>query len=114
MGNKRIQKLEVKMATKKCPQCKTNLEKVKFDIGYGVGVESLHCKKCGFNITENNRLKTAISALREQMSKEIKVIKVGTGLGVRFPNDVVKIYKLKKGEEIVIKPEIDGIKLVPS
>ena len=102
------------MATKKCPQCKTNLEKVNFDIGYGIGVESLHCKKCGFNATENNRLKTAISSLREQMSKEIKVIKVGTGLGVRFPNEVVKSYRLKKGEEIVLKPEFDGIKLVPS
>ena len=102
------------MAAKKCPQCRTSLEKVKFDIGYGVEVESLHCKKCGFNIKENNRLKTAISSLREQMSKEIKIVKVGTGLGVRLPNEVVKSYKLKKGEEIVIKPELDGIKLVTS
>lgn len=102
------------MATRKCPQCKTNLEKVKFDIGYGIEVDSLHCEKCGFNITENNRLKTAISSLREQMSKEIKIVKVGTGLGVRLPNDVVKSYKLKKGEEIIIKPEFDGIKLVTS
>ena len=100
------------MATKKCPQCKTSLEKVKFDIGYGIEVESLHCNKCGFNITENNRLKTAISTLREQMSKEIKIVKVGTGLGVRLPNEVVKNYKLKRGEEIIIKPELDGIKLV--
>ena len=100
------------MVTKKCPQCKTNLKKVKFDIGYGVEVESLHCKNCGFNITENNRLKTAISTLREQMSKEIKIVKVGTGLGIRIPNEVVKSYKLKKGEEIVLKPELDGIKLV--
>ena len=100
------------MATKKCPQCKTSLEKVKFNIGYGVEVESLHCKKCGFNITENNKLKTAISSLREQMSKEIKIVKVGTGLGVRLPNEVVRSYKLKKGEEITLKPELDGIKLV--
>ena len=102
------------MATKKCQQCKANLEKVKFDIGYGVEVESLHCKKCGFNITENNGLKTAISSLRAQMSKEIKIVRVGTGLGIRLPNEVVKSYKLKKGEEIVLKPEFDGIKLVPS
>ncbi len=74
----------------------------------------MHCKKCGFTITENNRLKTAISSLREQMSKEIKIVKVGTGLGIRLPNEVVKSYKLKKGEEIVIKPELDGIQLVTS
>ena len=48
------------------------------------------------------------------MSKEIKIVKVGPGLGVRLPNEVVKSYKLKKGEEIVLKPEFDGIKLVTS
>lgn len=100
------------MVYNKCTQCKSNLEKVKFDIGYGVEIESLHCNKCGFNITEDNKLKTAISSLREQMSKEIKIIKVGTGLGVRFPNEVVKSYKLKKGEDIILKPEFDGLKLL--
>ncbi len=95
-----------------CPQCKSNLEKVKFDVGYGIEVESLHCKKCGFNITDKNKLKTAIGSLREQMSKEVKIIKVGTGLGVRFPNELAKNYKLKKGEEITLRPEMDGIKLV--
>ena len=100
------------MATKMCPQCKSNLEKAKFDVGYGVEVESLNCKKCGFNITENNKLKTAISSLREHMSKEVKIVKVGTGLGVRFPNEIVKSYNLKKGEEITLKPDLDGLKLV--
>lgn len=100
------------MTNKKCPQCKTSLEKVSFDIGYGIEVESLHCRKCGFNMTEDNKLETAISSLREQMSREIKIIKVGTGLGVRFPNEIVKSYHLKKGEEILLKPELDGMKLV--
>lgn len=96
----------------KCPQCKSELKKVVFDIGYGVNVESLHCDKCGFNITKDDRLKKALSSLREQMAKEIKIIKVGTGLGVRFPNEVVKNFSLRKGEELLLKPEIDGIKLV--
>ena len=96
----------------KCPQCKTELKKTIFDVGYGVNVESLHCEKCGFNITEDNKLQEAICSLREQMSKEIKVIKVGTGLGVRFPNEVVKNLKLKKGEDILLKPEVNGMKLV--
>lgn len=96
----------------KCPQCKRELKKVAFDIGYGINVESLHCDKCGFNITKEEKLNSAISYLREQMTKEVKVIKVGTGLGVRFPNNVVKSFSLKKGEEILLKPQIDGIKLV--
>ena len=96
----------------KCPQCRSELKNVVFDVGYGVNVESLHCDQCGFNITKDNKLKEAISSLREQMSKKIKVIKVGTGLGVRFPNEVVKNFSLKKGEEILLKPEVDGIKLM--
>jgi len=98
--------------TNKCPQCKLELRKVVFDVGYGVNVESLHCDKCGFNITKDNKLKKAISSLREQMSKEIKIIQIGDGLGVRFPNEIVKNFTLKKGEELLLKPEIDGIKLM--
>ena len=97
---------------RKCPQCKSPLKKVIFDIGYGVEVESLHCERCGFNITEDHKLKKAISSLRDQMTKEVKVIKVGTGLGVRFPNEVVKSFSLRKGEGIRLKPEIDGVKLI--
>ncbi len=99
------------MTNKTCPQCKAKLDKVKFDIGYGVEVESLHCRKCGHNITEQGKLTKALSSLRRQMSKEIKVVRVGTGLGIRFPNEVVKSYNIKKGQEIVLKPESDGIKL---
>ena len=88
------------------------MKKVLFDIGYGINVESLHCDECGFNITKDEKLKGALTSLREQMAKEVKVIKVGTGLGVRFPNDIVKSFHLQKGKELLIKPELDGVKLV--
>ncbi|MBI2576475.1 AbrB/MazE/SpoVT family DNA-binding domain-containing protein [Candidatus Woesearchaeota archaeon] len=96
----------------KCPQCKSGLKNVIFDVGFGVNVESLHCQKCGFNITEDSKLNNAMSSLREQMAKEVKVIRVGTGLGIRFPNEVVKSFSLKQGGEVTLKPEEGGIKLV--
>ena len=95
-----------------CAQCKAEMEKVIFDIGYGIEVDSLHCKKCGFNVTEDQKLDQALADLRSQMSKEIKVVRVGTGLGVRIPNEMVKNYHLEAGEQILLKPEADGIKLV--
>jgi len=55
---------------KKCPQCKSTLKRVVFDVGYGVDVDSLHCGKCGFNITEDKKLKKALTSLKEQMTKE--------------------------------------------
>jgi len=45
----------------KCPQCKAELKKVRFDVGYGIDVESLHCEKCGFNITEDKLIKKRIN-----------------------------------------------------
>jgi len=100
------------IAALRCPQCKSRLKKVMFDIGYGINIESLHCEKCGFNITEDSKLKDALSSLRKQMTKEIKIIKVGSGLGIRFPNHVVKSFNLRKGEKILLKPDADGVKLV--
>lgn len=99
---------------KKCPQCKKEMEKTRFDIGYGIEIDSLHCKRCGFNVTDNKVLNKAILTLKEQMAKEVKIIEIGTGLGIRFPNEIVKTFKFKKGEEILVKPEIDGLKLIPS
>jgi len=34
------------------------------------------------------------------------------GLGVRIPNEFVKSCKLAKGEGVLLKPELSGIKLV--
>ena len=88
------------------------MKKVQFDIGYGVTVDSLHCQKCGFNLTQDKKLKNALGALREQMSKPVKLVRIGTGIGVRFSNEVVKNYGLKAGEKVLLKPEMNGIKFV--
>lgn len=114
MGNKCLQNPEVKMKSKKCSQCKSLLEEKKFDIGYGIQVATLHCRKCGFNLTDEKVLNKAMSSLHDRMSRETKIIRVGSGLGVRIPNELAKNYRLKNGEGIIIKPETDGIKLIVS
>ncbi len=95
----------------KCTQCKNEMKKVRFDVGYGIEVDSLHCDKCGFNMTEDKKLSGALAELREQMSKEVKIVRVGTGLGVRLTNEIVKSYNLRRGENVLLKPEVDGVKL---
>ncbi len=96
----------------KCPNCKKEMEKAVFDIGYNLDVESMNCKSCGFNVTENKKLNAALSELRKRMSKEVKILSIGEGLGVRIPNDVVKTYNLKKGKTLSLVAEEDGLKLV--
>ena len=100
------------MATQKCPQCQSLLKEVSFDLGYGIEVDSLHCRKCSFNITKDTTLRKILDYMRSQMSKQIKLVRVGNGVGVKIPNEFVKTYKLKKGEGILLKPESGGIKLV--
>ncbi len=89
------------------------MKETTFDIGYNLEVNALHCAHCGFNITEEKTLNTALNKLKEQMAKEVKIIEIGTGLGIRFPNEIIKYFKLKKGEEVLVKPEKDGLKLIP-
>lgn len=99
---------------KKCPQCKSIMKNVKFDVGYGLHIPSFHCSLCGFNTTDPQVLKKSLFKLKEHLKKDVKVIRVGAGLGIRFPNEIVRSYNLKKGEEVVIQPEEKGIRLVKS
>ncbi|MEK6973464.1 MAG: hypothetical protein AABW72_05500 [archaeon] len=96
----------------KCTQCKNKMKPIKFDVGYGVEIESHTCEKCGFNITDNKKLDDGLSKLRENMNKEVKIIRIGTGIGIRFPNDIAKLYSFKEKEEVLIKPELDGLKIL--
>ena len=89
------------------------MKETTFDIGYNLEVNSLHCAQCGFNVTEEQALEKVINKLQDQMAKEVKIIEIGAGLGIRFPNEIIKYFKLKKGGEILVKPEKDGLKLVP-
>lgn len=96
----------------KCPQCKSKMDKKSFNIGYDISINSLHCKNCGFNITNNKELKPALIKLQKLMSKEVKVVRIGAGLGIRLSNDIIKGYRLKFGENVILKPEIDGVKVL--
>ena len=96
----------------KCPQCKNEMKKIKFDIGYGIEVNSMNCSECQFNVTPDNKMKNTIELLREKMKKEVRIIQIGNGLGIRLTNNIVKNYNLKRGEKISLKPEADGIKLL--
>src|SRR3989344_5435248 len=96
----------------KCPNCKKEMEKTIFDVGYDIDVESMHCKNCGFNVTESSKLDEALSALKKRMAKDVKIVSIGEGLGVRIPNDIVKYYNLKKGKVLSMIADENGLKLV--
>ena len=96
----------------KCLQCKSIMENAKFDVGYGIEVESLHCKKCGHNVTDAKVMNRALLKLRKQMAKQVKIVRIGLGLGIRIPNELAKSFHLHKGETVLLQPEENAIKLI--
>ena len=53
----------------KCRQCGNELREIKYNIGYGLDIKTLHCDKCKFNVTEPKKLKQTIKELRNRISK---------------------------------------------
>lgn len=95
----------------KCPQCKKNMKSLKYDIGYDIKINSFHCDSCGFNVTDENKLSSAISKLRERMNKDVKVVAIGEGLGIRFPKEFVEEFSIKKGSKLTLKPKGKNIEI---
>lgn len=93
----------------KCPNCKAEMEEVKWDIGFGILVDSNHCPKCKFNVTDEKKLEQAIKQLREKMVFERKIVRIGTGLGIRLPNQLVEKYNIQYGKAVKIIPEREKI-----
>ena len=89
----------------KCPKCKEEMEKVKYDVGFGIVVDSLTCPTCKFNVTDEKVLDKAMEKMRKKMAIRTKILRIGTGIGIRFPNEIVRNRNLKKGQEIEIIPK---------
>ena len=96
----------------KCSQCGTEMEKITYDIGYDIDIESLTCPNCRFNVTEEEKLDKAIDQLRDKMTMKVKVVKIGTGVGIRFPNEIARKLRIRRGAEL--KVAHGGDKLVIS
>ncbi len=86
----------------KCSNCRNEMEKVKYDVGFGILIDSYTCSNCHHNFTNEKILDEAMEKLREKMSIKVKLLKVGTGLGLRLPNEVVRSMGLKTGKEVEI------------
>ena len=86
----------------KCGNCGEKMEKVKYDVGFGIVVDSFTCPNCHHNFTDEKILDEAMEKMRKRMAIRVKVLKVGTGIGIRIPNEVVQKLRLRSGQEVEI------------
>ncbi len=95
-----------------CPQCTKSMQDVVVDVGFGISVASRRCGACGFHVTDDTKLNAALGVLRQQLAKDVSLVQVGNGVGIRFPNTIVDLLLLKKGQRVHLVPERDGIRVV--
>lgn len=90
-----------------CPNCKSELKKVKVDIEDAeTKVISYQCPNCDYFAFEP---KTTLEVIKEIKAKESplkikqKIIKLSKDrLGMYFNKDIIKSLNLKSGEEILV------------
>jgi len=89
----------------KCPECKSNLRKVKVGVkGAKNKVISYQCKDCDYFEFEPLSSKKVVEELRETPLKiKQKIVKLSQDrLGMYFNTHVVRSLNLKKGEEVFV------------
>ncbi|MFH0837258.1 MAG: AbrB/MazE/SpoVT family DNA-binding domain-containing protein [Candidatus Aenigmatarchaeota archaeon] len=86
----------------KCPECKEEMKKIKYDVGFGIVVDSLTCSICKHSVTNEEMLNNAMKKMREKMAISVKTIRIGNGIGIRFPNEIAKNMHIKQGQEMEI------------
>lgn len=86
----------------KCGNCGNKMDKVKYDVGFDILIDSYTCSNCRHNLTDEKALDKAMEKLREKMAVKVKLLKVGTGIGIRLPNEIAKNMGFKTGKEVEI------------
>jgi len=89
----------------KCGNCREKMKKVKYDVGFGIVIDSLTCPNCHHNFTDEKVLDEAMEKMRGKMAIKVKVLRIGTGIGIRIPNEIVQKMKLKSGQEVELVPK---------
>lgn len=84
----------------------------RFDLGYGIRVQSKHCPNCQFNVTNEHDIARAMEKRRAQLEKSVRVVAIGDGIGIRFPKEVVAMYEIKKGLKVTLKPSKKGVEIL--
>ena len=99
---------------KKCSRCKNTMKELKAKTPEGFGYTYFACTHCHEEILDMQQLHALAQQYRAMKNYHAKIAKWGTSLGMRIPKALVKKYNLKDTKEVMLIPEKEGIKIIPS
>lgn len=99
---------------KKCAECGGTMQELTTKTPEGAEYQYYKCTQCGEEILNMQQLHAVAEQYRAMKNYHVKLSKWGLSLGVRIPKEVVKKYKFRENEEVIIIPEEQGIKVVPT
>ena len=98
---------------KKC-YCGGEMRIMKGKTPDGVKYRYHKCKNCGQEVVELKQLYDVAHKYRIMKKFHVRISEWGSSLGIRFPKALVGKYHLKKNREVIIIPEDNGVKIIPS
>lgn len=101
----------MKKFMEKCYKCRTNVITSKC-VKEGITLNCLKCPKCGEEyFTSSELVKFDIKTGRRELIRKFGVL--GDSTVIRFPNKVLKDYKIKPGDYGVLEERAEGILIRP-
>lgn len=99
---------------KKCSECGGKFKERKAVTSEGVKYSYYRCEECREEIVNMQQLHKVAEQYRTLKRYQVKLSKWGLSLGIRIPRELVKQYKLKEEDEVVVIPDKKGIKIIPA
>lgn len=99
---------------KKCSECKGEMQELSSKTPEGIEYKYFKCNRCGEEILNMSQLHTVAEKYREMKQFHAKISKWGMSLGLRIPKELVQRYNFKDEEEVMMIPEKEGIKIIPT
>ena len=98
---------------KRCMICQGPLKEEHAKMPDGVPYTFYRCRKCGNEVLDMEQLHAVAEKYRILKKYHIKLSRWGVSLGLRIPKEVAKQYGFGEGQEVLLIPEKEGVKLIP-
>ena len=99
---------------RECTVCKGAMQEHAAKMPDGIPYHYYRCKRCGDEVLNMTQLSDVAALYRKMKRHHVKLSKWGLSLGMRIPKEMAKQYKLTDHTEVVLIPEEQGIRIVPT